>query len=152
MLVAIVRKPARYMAIPFSTAADEFRDDSEASPTLLLVRLHRDSQLFPDVYFDRYHHHFTIMHDSGRPFNVGHPQKFVGTLLQNTFQARDKPSPKAKLPPAFLDHPTKFPIDSHVQEYWDWTTDCEDRTSLDEHFVWLSKPIRGLPTCRQTLP
>ena len=69
---------------------------------------------------------------------MGQHQKFMGSLLHNAFQAGDKPSPKAKLPLAFLDHPTKFPIDSHVREYWDWTTDCEDRTSPDEHFVWLS--------------
>ena len=86
------------------------------------------------------------MHDSRRPFNVGHPQKFVGTLLHNTFQARDKPSPKAKLPLAFLDHPTKFPIDSCVREYWDWTTDCEDRTSPDKHFVWLSNEFMPYQT------
>ena len=146
VLVAVVRKPARHMAISFSTAADEFQDDSEASPTLLLVRLHWDSRLFPDVYFDRYHHHFMIMHDSGRPFNVGHPQKFVGALLHNAFQAVDKPFPKAKLPPAFLDHPTKFPIDSCVREYWDWTTDCDDRTPLDEHFVWLSNEFMPYQT------
>ena len=76
--VAIVRKPARYMAILFSTAIDEFRNDSEVSPTLLLVWLHQDSRLFPNVYFDRYHHHFMIMHDSGRPFNMGHPPKVHG--------------------------------------------------------------------------
>ena len=85
--VAVVQKRARYVAIPFSTAIDEFRDDSKASPTLLLVRLHQDSLLFPDVYFDQYHHHFMIMHDSGRPFNMGHSQKFVGALLHNAFQA-----------------------------------------------------------------
>ena len=72
--VAIVRKLAQHVAIPFSTAAKEFRDYSEASPTLLLVRLHRHSRLFPDVYFDWYHQHFMIMHDSGVPFNVGHPR------------------------------------------------------------------------------
>ena len=144
--VVIVQKPAWYMAIPFSTATDKFRDDSEASPTLLLVWLHQDSRLFPDIYFDQYHHHFTIMHDSGRPFNMGHPQKFMGTLLHNAFQAGDKPSPKVKLPLAFLDHPTKFPIDSRVREYWDWTTDCEDRTSPDEHFVWLSNKFTPYQT------
>ena len=153
-----MRKPAWYMAIPFSTATDEFRDDSEASPTLLLVWLYQDSQLFPDVYFDRYHHHFTIMHDSGRPFNVGHPQKFVGALLHNTFQAGDKPSPKAKLPPAFLDHQTKFPIDSCVREYWDWTTDCGDRTPQTNILCGCpmsscpTKLIQGLPMCRRTSP
>ena len=45
---------------------------------------------------------------------MGHPQKFVGALLHNAFQAGDKPFPKAKLPLAFLDHPMKFPIDSRV--------------------------------------
>ena len=130
----------------FSTAADKFQDDSKASCTLLLVWLHWDSRLFPDVYFDRYHHHFTIMHDSGRPFNVGHPQKFMGTLLHNAFQAGDKPSPKAKLPPAFLDHLTKFPIDSRVWEYRDWTTNCDDRTPPDKHFVWLSNEFTPYQT------
>ena len=136
--VGVVRKLARYAAIPFATAADEFQDGADDSPTLLLVRLHWHSRLFPDLYFDRYHQHFTVMHDSGMPFNVSHPQRFVGALLHNAFPVRDKPSPKAKLPPAFLDHPTKFPIDSCVQEYRDWTTDCEDWSSPDEHFVWLS--------------
>ena len=144
--VGVVWKPARYAAIPFTMAADEFRDDTGDSPTLLLVRLHQHLRLFPDLYFDRYHQHFTIMHDSGMPFNVSHPQRFVGALLHNAFPAGDKPSPKAKLPPAFLDHPMKFPIDSCVREYRDWTTDCEDWSSLDEHFVWLSNEFTPFQT------
>ena len=77
---------------------------------------------------------------------MSHPQKFVGALLHNAFQAGDKPSPKVKLPPAFLDHPTKFPIDSCVREYRDWTTDCNDRTPSDEHFVWLSNEFTPYQT------
>ena len=99
-----------------------------------------------DLYFDRYHQHFMVMHDSGMPFNVGHPQRFVGALLHNAFPAGDNPSPKAKLPLAFLDHPTKFPIDSCIQEYRDWTTDCEDWSSPDEHFVWLSNEFTPFQT------
>ena len=86
------------------------------------------------------------MHDSRMPFNVGHPQRFVGALLHNAFLAGDKPSPKAKLPPAFLDHLTKFPIDSCIWEYRDWTTDCEDRSSPDEHFVWFSNEFTPFQT------
>ena len=114
MSVAVVRKLARYVGLPFSTAADEFRDDVEATPILLLVRLHRHSKMFPDIYFDQYKQHFTLVHDSGVPYNVGHPQKFVGTLLHNRFQAGDTVSPIAKLPPAYLDYPAKFLIDSHA--------------------------------------
>ena len=134
------------MAIPFATAADEFRDDTDDSLTLLLVQLHRHLKLFPYLYFDRYHQHFTVMHDSGMPFNVGHPQRFVGAQLHNTFPVRDKPSLKVKLPLAFLDHLMKFPIDSCIREYRDWTTDCEDRSSPDEHFVWLSNEFTPFQT------
>ena len=146
VLVGIVRKLARYVAIPFATAADEFRDDMDDSPTLLLVWLHWHSRLFLYLYFDWYHQHFMVMHYSGMPFNVGHPQRFVGALLHNAFPVRDKPSPKAKLPPAFLDHLMKFPIDSCIREYRDWTTDCEDRSSPDEHFVWLSNEFTPFQT------
>ena len=114
--VGLVQKLAWYAATLFAMAADEFRDDVDDSPTLLLVWLHWHSRLFPDLYFDQYHQHFMVMHDSGMPFNVGHPQRFVGALLHNTFLVGDKPSPKAKLPLAFLDHPTNFPIDSCVWE------------------------------------
>ena len=144
--VGVVWKPARYAAIPFTTAADEFRDDADDSPTLLLVWLHRHSRLFPDLYFDWYHQHFMVMHDSRMPFNIGYPQRFVGAQLHNTFPVRDKPSPKVKLPLAFLDHLMKFPIDSCIWEYRDWTTDCEDRSSLDEHFVWLSNEFMPFQT------
>ena len=144
--VGVVQKLARHTAIPFASAADEFRDNSEDSPTLILVRLHRHSQLFPDLYFDWYHQHFTVMHDSGMPFNISHPQRFVGALLHNAFPARDKPSPKVKLPPAFLDHPMKFPIDSCIQEYQDWTTHCKDQSSLDKHFMWLSNKFTPFQT------
>ena len=73
------------MGLLFSTAADEFQEDVKATPTLLLVWLHWHSWLFPDVYFDQYQQHFTLMHDSGVPYNVGHPQKFVGALLHSAF-------------------------------------------------------------------
>ena len=138
VLVAIVRKPAQVQALPFATAVKEFSHDVDDSPTLILVRLHRCSRLFPDVYYDWYQQQVTVMHDSGQPFNMGHPQRFVGALLHNAHAAGEKPSPKAKLPPAFLDHGSKFSIDSCVQEYRDWATGDKDQSSPDEHFVWLS--------------
>ena len=146
----IVQKPAWHMVIPFASATDKFRDDLEDSPTLILVWLHRHLRLFLDLYFDRYHQHFVVMPDSGMPSNVGHPQRFVGALLHNAFPAGDKPSPKAKLPPAFLDHPMKFPIDSCIREYQDWTTNCEDQSSKDEHFVWLSNEFTPFQTNPRT--
>ena len=144
MSVAVVRKPSRYDRLPFLTAADEFRDSAnETTHSLLLVRLHRKSLLFPDIYYDRYGHHFTLMHDTGKGYNVGDPQVFLGALLHNAYTSGKGPSPKAKLPPAFLDRPAEHPlIDSCTREYRDWTKDfpapARSKHVLEEHFLWLS--------------
>ena len=71
MSVAVMRKPARHPGLPFETAAGELREDT--TPTLVLVRLHWKSLLFPDIYYDRCGTHFTLMHDTGEGYNVGHP-------------------------------------------------------------------------------
>ena len=53
MSIAVVRKPSRHDGLPFLTAAEEFRDSAkETTHSLLLVRLHRKSLLFPDIYYD----------------------------------------------------------------------------------------------------
>ena len=70
----------------------------------------------------------------------------MGAILHNAFPTGDTASHKAKLLPAFLDHPTKLTIDSYVQDYQDWTTGSEDRTSLDEHFVQLSNEFMPFRT------
>ena len=111
MSVAVVRKPSRYDGLPFLTAAEEFRDSAnETTHSLLLVRLHRKSLLFPDIYYNRYGHHFTLMHDTGKGYNVGDPQVFLGALLHNAYASGKGPSPKAKLPLAFLDRPAEHPL------------------------------------------
>ena len=116
MSVAVVRKLAWHPRLPFETAAGELRDDT--TPTLVLVCLHRKSLLFPDIYYDRCGTHFTLMHDTGKGYNVGHPQKFLRALLQNAATSGKDPSPKAKLPPAYLDLPaTSLLIDSCTRKY-----------------------------------
>ena len=115
------------------------------TPTLLLVCLHQKSLLFPDVYYDRCGTHFTLMHNTGKGYNVGDPQKFLGALLQNAITSGKDPSPKAKLPPAYLDLPaTSSLIDSCTRKYRDWTQEHAvpeggDHPAPEEHFVWLSK-------------
>ena len=85
------------------------------------------------------------MHDTGKGYSVEHPQKFLRALLQNVVTSRKDPSPKAKLPPVYLDLPATSPlIDSCTRKYRDWTEGClapegGEHTTLEEHFVWLSK-------------
>ena len=144
MSVAVVRKLSRHDGLPLLTASEEFRDSAnETTHSLLLVRLHRKSLLFPDIYYDRYGQHFTLMHDTGKGYNVGDPQVFLGALLHNAYTSGKGPSPKAKLPPVFLDRPAEHPlIDSCTREYRDWTKDfpapAGGEHPLEEHFVWLS--------------
>ena len=112
---------------------------------LILVRLHQKSLLYPNIYYDRCGTHFTLMHDTGKGYSVGHPQKFLGALLQNAITSGKDPSLKAKLPPAYLDLPATSPlIDSCTRKYRDWMEGClapegGERTAPEEHFVWLSK-------------
>ena len=79
---------------------------------------------------------------------MGHPQKYVGGLLHNAYEAGEElHSPKAKLPPAVVDTAVyQFPVDSCVRPYWDWTMDHEDRLTLEEHFVWLLEET--MPFCK----
>ena len=145
MSVAVMRKLAQHPGLPFTTAAEELRDNTEMTPTLLLVRLHWKSLLFPDIYYDRCRTHFTLMHDMGKGYNVGDPQKFIGAILHNAVTSGKDPSPKAKLPMAYLDLPATSPlIDSCTRKYRDWTEERpvpegDQRAALEEHFVWLSK-------------
>ena len=144
MSIAVVRKPSWHDGLPFVAAAEEFRDSAnKMTHSLLLVRLHRKSYLFPDIYYDRYGHHFTLMHDSGKGYNVGDPQVFLGAQLHNAYTSGKGPSAKAKLLPAFLDRPAGHPlVDSCTREYRDWTKDflapARSKNTLEEHFVWLS--------------
>ena len=99
--------------------------------------------LFPDIYYDRYGHHFTLMHDTGKGYNVGDRQVFLGVQLHNAYTSGKGPSPKAKLPPAFLDRPAGHPlVDLCTREYRDWTKDflapAGSKNTLEEHFFWLS--------------
>ena len=76
---------------------------------------------------------------------MGDPQKSVGALLHNAVASGKDPSPKAKLPPAYLDLPANSPlIDSCTRKYRDWMQDRlvpegDEHAAPEEHFVWLSK-------------
>ena len=85
------------------------------------------------------------MHNTGKGYNVGDPQKFLGVLLQNAITSGKDPSMKAKLPLAYLNLPaTSSLIDSCTRKYRDWTQEQAvpkggKHPALEEHFVWLSK-------------
>ena len=77
-----------------------------------------------------------MMYVSGEHYNVGHPQKYVGALLHNAYEAGgESNSPKAKLPPTYLDNAVyQFPVDSCMRPYRNWTTDFEDKSAPERTF------------------
>ena len=94
--VAVVRKLARHHGLPFLAAAGELREDTEETPTLLLVRLHRKSLLFPDVHYDRCGTHFTLMHDTGKGYNVGDQTEVPRSPSPKHRHLRERSIPEGK--------------------------------------------------------
>ena len=79
--VSVVRKPAQMTAMAFGQAAAELKNNAERTSTLLLVRLHRDSDMFPDTYYKDKGTHFGLVYDTGENFNYGSALRFTGAEL-----------------------------------------------------------------------
>ena len=71
--VAVVRKPAQKSSMTFEQAVIELKTPTERASTLLLVRLHRKADMFPDCYYHHRRRHFALMYDTGEDFNCGSP-------------------------------------------------------------------------------
>ena len=121
--VAMVRKPAHTSTMMFEEAALELQHPAERTPTLLLVRLHRKSRLFPDCYYHHRCKHFALFYDTGEDYNCGSPLRFIGAELLSSYEPGKDYSPRAKLPPSWRrDLGVTFPIDCCTWDYSDWTT------------------------------
>ena len=139
MSVAVVRKPAQKSAMTFAQAVIELQNPTERASTLLLVRLHRKSDMFPDCYYHDRGRHFALMYDTGEDFNCGSPLRFTGAELLSAYEPGKTHSPRAKLPPSWrLNSGATHPVESCVRDYKDWTTGRSGVESPETHFVWIS--------------
>ena len=98
--VTVVRKPAHRSTMTFQEAALKLLHPAECTPTLLLVRLHKESGLYPDTYYHHKHKHFAILYDTGEDYNCGSPLCFIGAELLSSYEPRKNYSPRTKLPPS----------------------------------------------------
>ena len=103
--VAVVRKPAHKSTMTFEQAAVELLNPAERAPTLLLVRLHRESGLFPDCYYHHSRKHFAVLYDTGEDYNCGSPLHFIGAELLSSYEPGKDHSPRAKIPPSWRRDP-----------------------------------------------
>ena len=91
--VAVVRKPAQRSAMTFAQAVIELRNSTERASTLLLVWLHRKSDMFPDCYYHDRGRHFALMYDTGEDFNCGSPLRFTGAELLSAYESWENTFP-----------------------------------------------------------
>ena len=137
--VTVVRKPAQKSAMTFEQAVIELKNQSERASMLLLVRLHRDSDMFPDVYYHDRGRHFALVYDTGEDFNCGSTLRFTGAELLGAYDPGKKFSPRAKLPPSWrFNSEGTHPVESCSREYKDWKTGREGVVSPETHFPFIS--------------
>ena len=145
--VSVVRKPAQSSAMSFEQAAAELKNDTERTATLLLVWLHRDSDMFPDVYYKDRGTHFTLVYDTGEDYNYGSTLRFTGAELLSAYNLGKAFSPRAKLPPSWrFNSEGPYPVESCSRDYKDWTTGRKGAEPPETHFAWISNAFMPFPS------
>ena len=86
--------------LPFDHLHEAFNSYNEAATTVGLVRLHRSNMAFPDVYFQFYGEHFTIMGLSDPEILFGTADEFVGGYLVRRHITSSGPKVRKRIPSA----------------------------------------------------
>ena len=110
--MTIVRVPHCVELLPFNQVREAFNRYNEATTRVGLVRLHQSNEVFPDVYFQYYGEHFTIMGLSDPEIRFGTADEFVGGYLVCWHMAASGQRAHAMLPPGYVlgaTHPTPSP-------------------------------------------
>ena len=115
--ITIVRVPECIHLLPFDQLREAFNNYDGAATTIGLVRLHRANALFPDVYFEHYGEHFTIMGLSDPEIHFGTADEFVGGYLVHRHVATSNWKAHAMLPPEYV-LGAKHPWPSPTYPYW----------------------------------
>ena len=79
--MTIARVPDCVELLPFDQLREAFNSYNEAATAVGLIRLHRSNVVFPDVYFQFYSEHFTIMGLFDPEIWFGTADEFVGGYL-----------------------------------------------------------------------
>ena len=88
--------------LPFNQVREAFNRYNEATTRVGLVRLHQSNEIFPDIYFQYYGEHFTIMGLSDPEIQFGTADEFVGGYLVRRHLAASGWRAHAMLPPGYV--------------------------------------------------
>ena len=100
--MTIARVPDCIELLPFDQLREAFNDYNEVATAVGLVRLHCSNAVFPDVYFQFYNEHFTIMGLSDPEIWIGTADEFVGGYLVRRHIASSGRKAHAMLPPSYV--------------------------------------------------
>ena len=76
--MTIAQVPDCVELLPFDQLREAFNNYNEVATAIGLVQLHHSNAVFPDVYFQFYNEHFTIMGLSDLEIRFGTADEFVG--------------------------------------------------------------------------
>ena len=88
--------------LPFNQLWEAFNSYLGAATIIGLIRLHHSNVVFPDVYFQFYGEHFTIMGLSHPEIRFGTADEFVGGYLVCRHMAASGRKAHAMLPPSYV--------------------------------------------------
>ena len=100
--MTIARVPDCVELLPFDQLHEAFNSYNEATTAIGLVQLHRSNVVFPDVYFQFYSEHFTIMGLLDPEIQFGTADEFVGGYLVRRHVASSGRKAHAMLPPSYV--------------------------------------------------
>ena len=115
--MTIARVPDCVELLPFDQLREAFNSYKEAATAVGLVWLHRSNMVFPDVYFQFYNEHFTIMGLLDPEIRFGTADEFVGGYLVRWHVASSGQKAHAMLPPSYMQGAT-CPRPSPTYTYW----------------------------------
>ena len=98
----IAQVPDYIELLPFNQVWETFNRYNEATTGVGLVRLHQSNEIFPDIYFQYYGEHFTIMGLLDPEIRFGTADKFVGGYLVRRHLAVSGRRAHAMLPPGYM--------------------------------------------------
>ena len=100
--MTIARVPDCVELLSFNQVREAFNWYNEATTGVGLVRLHQSDEVFPDLYFQYYGEHFTILGLSDLEIRFGTADEFVGGYLVCRHVAVSGRKAHAMLPPGYM--------------------------------------------------
>ena len=115
--MTIARVPDCVKLLLFDQLREAFNNYNEVATVVGLVWLHCSNAVFPDVYFQFYNEHFTIMGLSDPEIRFGTADEFMGGYLVRRHVASSGQKAHVMLPPSYVQG-AKCPRPSPTYTYW----------------------------------